>query len=130
MSEHAPADPVRCIALPLPVSPGDWRLRHKTTDRAFYEDAAVVAREHGAHDALLVTDNGLVTESSRANVFVERGDTLATPPLALGLLPGVLRRSLIEDGRAVEGEVRLDDLADGFWLGNSVRGLMRAQLAS
>ena len=130
LSEHAPADPVRCIALPLPVSPGDWRLRHKTTDRAFYEDAAAFAHEHGAHDALLVTDNGLVTESSRANVFVERGDTLVTPPLGLGLLPGVLRRSLIEDGRAVEGEVRLDDLADGFWLGNSVRGLMRARLAS
>jgi hypothetical protein len=34
---RTPEGPVPCIALPLPVVPGDWRLRHKTTDRSFYE---------------------------------------------------------------------------------------------
>jgi para-aminobenzoate synthetase/4-amino-4-deoxychorismate lyase len=46
----------------------------------------------------------------------------------LGLLPGVLRRSLIEAGKAVEGELRLGDLEGGFLLGNSVRGLKPAVL--
>jgi para-aminobenzoate synthetase/4-amino-4-deoxychorismate lyase len=44
------------------------------------------------------------------------------------LLPGVLRRSLIEQGRAVEAELTLGDLKDGFLLGNALRGLMRAKL--
>ena len=39
---------------------------------------------------------------------------LLTPPLARGLLPGVLRARLIEEGRAREAELRLEDLAGGF----------------
>ena len=53
---------------------------------------------------------------------------LLTPPARLGLLPGVLRRSLIEAGEAREAELTLDDLADGFLLGNAARGLFEAKL--
>lgn len=122
-------EPMGCIALPLPVDPGDWRLRHKTSDRAFYEEALAVAHDKGAGEAILVREDGLVTEGSYTNVFV-RGDdgVLLTPPAHLGLLPGVLRRSLIEAGEAREAELTLDDLADGFLLGNAVRGLFEAQL--
>ena len=81
-----------------------------------------------AHEALLVRDDGCVTEGSWTSVFVERDGTLVTPPRAHGLLPGVFRESLIAEGRAVEGEVILDDLSGGFWIGNAVRGLMRARL--
>ncbi len=123
-----PSEPLDCIALPLPVSPGDWRLRHKTTDRGFYADALAAAHELDAHEALLVQDNGLVTEGSWTSIFVERDGTLVTPPTSLGLLPGVLRDSLIAQGRAVEGELTLDDLTNGFFIGNALRGLMRARL--
>ena len=125
---ETPTAPLDCIALPLPVTPGDWRLRHKTTDRGFYADALAAAHEMDAHEALLVRDDGLVTEGSWTSVFVERDGKLVTPPLALGVLPGVLRDSLIAEGRAVEGDVTLDDLGDGFFLGNALRGLMRARL--
>ena len=50
------------------------------------------------------------------------------PEVSLGLLPGVFRQSLIEEGRAVEAELTLDDLADGFLIGNALRGVMRARL--
>ena len=121
-------EPVSCAVLRLPVDPGDWRLRHKTTDRAFYADALAVARKAGAAEALLLRDDGLVTEGSFTNLFVERNGTLLTPPLELGLLPGVLRRSLIETGRAQEAELTLDDLEGGFLIGNALRGLVRARL--
>src|SRR5690606_22350402 len=45
-----------CIALPLPVVPGDWRLRHKTTDRGFHQQALAIARGRGAREALFVRD--------------------------------------------------------------------------
>jgi para-aminobenzoate synthetase/4-amino-4-deoxychorismate lyase len=122
------AEMLTCIALPLPIDSGDWRLRHKTTDRVFYEDALAAAQGEGADEALLVRPDGLITEGSVTNVFVEREGVLLTPPAALGLLPGVLRRSLIESGRAQEAELTLEDLEGGFMLGNAVRGLCAARL--
>ena len=122
-------NPAQCIVLPLPVDPGDFRLRHKTTDRGFYDDAARVARLNDAVEALLIGPNGLLTEGSFTNIFVRRGDLLLTPPARLGLLPGVLRHSLIDSGEAVEAELRIADLLGGFFIGNALRGLIPARLA-
>ena len=127
MPELGP-EPVICAVLRLPVDSGDWRLRHKTSDRQFYADALAVAKAAGAGEVLLLRNDGLITEGSFTNVFAERGGNLLTPPLALGLLPGVLRRSLIEAGKAEEAELTLDDLKDGFFIGNALRGLMAARL--
>ncbi|MXP40428.1 aminodeoxychorismate synthase component I [Altererythrobacter soli] len=120
--------PVACVALPHPLVSGDWRLRHKTTDRGFHQAALAVAQEHGAYEALLVRENGLVTEGTYTNLFLERGGKLLTPPLALGLLPGVLRQQLIGQGRAEEAELTLEDLSEGFLIGNAVRGLIPARM--
>lgn len=115
-------------AIPIPVDSGDWRLRHKTSDRGFYDAALAAAKAEGANEALFLRDDGLVTEGSFTNIFVERDGVLLTPPAALGLLPGVLRRSLIDEGRAVEAELVLEDLSGGFLIGNALRGLMPAVL--
>ena len=121
--------PLRCAVLPLPVDPGDWRLRHKSSDRSFYEAGLAAAQAAGADEALFIRDDGLLTEGCFTNLFVERDGRLLTPPARLGLLPGVLRRSLIDEGRAVEAELSLSDLKDGFLIGNALRGLMKAVLA-
>ncbi len=121
-------EPVSVGVLRLPVDSGDWRLRHKTSDRGFYEAGLAAAKAAGAQEALFLRDDGLVTEGTFTNLFVERDGRLLTPPLALGLLAGVLRRSLIEEDRAVEAELTLDDLAEGFFIGNSLRGLLPARL--
>lgn len=121
-------NPARVILLPLPVDPGDWRLRHKTNDRGFYEDARRVAAEHGAEEALFVRGDGLITEGAITNVFVERDGILLTPPSTLGLLPGILRAELLANGRAREQELTLADLEGAFFLGNALRGLMPATL--
>ncbi len=124
--------PVPCAVLHLPVGESDWRLRHKCSDRGFYEAGLAAAQAAGASEALFIRDDGLVTEGSFTNIFVERandpGGSLLTPPARLGLLPGVLRQSLIEEGRALEAELRLDDLEQGFFIGNALRGLMAARL--
>ena len=125
-----PADqPLRCAVLPLPVDPGDWRLRHKSSDRGFYEAGLAAAKAVGADEALFIRDDGLLTEGCFTSLFLERDGRLLTPPARLGLLPGVLRRSLIEAGRAVEAELSLADLEQGFLIGNALRGLIPAVLA-
>ncbi len=119
---------MKCAILPLPLDEGDFRLRHKTTDRWFYDDALAAAREAGANEALLIRDDGSLTEGSFTSIFVERDGMLLTPPLSLGLLPSVLRHSLIESGQAKESELTISDLEDGFFIGNALRGLLPAQL--
>ncbi|MFZ1742224.1 MAG: aminodeoxychorismate synthase component I [Pontixanthobacter sp.] len=129
-SDLPPSNPdiFDCIALPLPVDPGDWRLRHKTTDREFYRAALEVAEDEDAAETILVRSDGLITEGCWSNIFVERTGTYLTPPAALGLLPGILRRSLLDSGAAVEAELTLADLENGFLLGNAVRGLVPGRL--
>ncbi len=126
--EVAPAPPpiprtLHVALAPLPVVPSDYRLRHKTSSRRFYDEAR---RRAGADEVVFVDPDGFLTEGSFTSVFVERDGLLLTPPLARGLLPGVLRAELIDIGRAVEHELTADDLAAGFHVGNALRGLMSA----
>lgn len=122
----AATQPLQVALAPLPVAPRDFRLRHKTSDRAFYDDARKVS---GADEVVFVDADGGLTEGSFTNVFVERDGRLLTPPLARGLLPGVLRAELIDSGRAIECDLSPADLTGGFLLGNALRGLIRAVVA-
>jgi len=56
-----------------------------------------------------------------------------TPPLSSGVLPGILRRHLLETHPAIEERIlTLADLhpPNTLWLGNSLRGLRKATLRS
>jgi para-aminobenzoate synthetase/4-amino-4-deoxychorismate lyase len=109
----------------VPVKSGDWRVYHKTTQRAFYDEALAAA--DGCDEVVFVNERGEVTEGSRTNVFLERDGVWLTPPVASGLLDGCLRRELIENGpqRVVECVLRPDDLRDGkIWFGNALRGVI------
>ncbi|MBB5684395.1 aminodeoxychorismate synthase component I [Sphingobium boeckii] len=120
-----PSGPVTVKTVPLPVARDDFRLRHKTTDRDFYAAARTAA---GTFEVALLDEKGFVTEGSFTNIFVERAGKLLTPPLSRGLLPGVLRAELIETGDAIEADLRAEDLAGGFLIGNALRGLMPARI--
>jgi len=139
---------VDCAAQPFePVAPGAvWRLRiakarldsadplirHKTTRRNTYQAARLEFSPAEADEVILLNHAGQVCEGTITNIFVDRGDggPLLTPPLQCGLLPGVLRGELIEQGRAAEAELLPDDLvsAKAVYVGNSLRGLIRATL--
>ncbi len=120
-----PDEPVDVAVAPLPVPSEDFRLRHKTTDRGFYDEAR---RASGCFETLFTDAGGFLTEGSFTNIFVERDGMLLTPPVSRGLLPGVLRAELIEQGRAIEADLRAQDLSGEFCIGNSARGLLRARL--
>ena len=123
-----PVTPARMDAavVPLPVPNEDFRLRHKTSDRAFYDGAR---RGAGTAEVVFEDRDGFLTEGSFTSLFVERDGVLLTPPLTRGLLPGVLRAELIATGRAVEADLTRADLEDGFFLGNALRGLFAAFVA-
>jgi para-aminobenzoate synthetase/4-amino-4-deoxychorismate lyase len=127
------ADPDRPLRLGLatdPVDAGDPFLAHKTTRRARWDAAARDAARLGLDDMVFVNRDGFLTETTRANIFVERDGRLLTPAARHGLLPGVLRAELLATGRAIEADLRIEDLVGARWfVGNSLRGLKAAGLS-
>ena len=60
---------------------------------------------------LLLNERDEVCEGTITTVFLDDGSgVLKTPPLACGLLAGVLREELLETGRATEQRLRIEDL--------------------
>jgi len=59
----------------------------------------------GADEALLLNTLGEVAEGSTSNVFWMDGETIRTPPLASGILPGVTRTVVAEICRSLGGDV-------------------------
>ncbi|WP_411033447.1 aminotransferase class IV family protein [Shinella sp. BYT-45] len=113
------------------LSSADPLLRHKTSRRAVY---AAARAEHPAAEAdemILLNERGEVCEGTITSLFLDDGSgILKTPPLSSGLLAGVLREELLETGKAVEKALRPEDLARGtILMGNSLRGLIRSELA-
>jgi branched-chain amino acid aminotransferase len=87
-----------------------------------------VAQRRGAEDALLLGAHGELLEGATSSVFLVRDGQLVTPPLALGILPGITRDRVlacaIEEGLAPrERLLHIDDVyrADELFLTSSVR---------
>lgn len=73
--------------------------------------ARLEAEERGAGEALLLNTDGLVVETTIANLFiVAAGGAVLTPPVTDGALPGVRRAELLHDLAAREHSLALDDL--------------------
>jgi len=103
----------------------------KTTSRADSVFARVEAREAGADDAIFLTTDGFLSEGTSANLFLVRGDELATPSLACAILPGTTRDWILRwaDGvglRTNEAWLTTRELteADEAFLSSSVAGIL------
>lgn len=70
--------------------------------------AKQTAKLSGFDEAILADVNGYVSEGSGENIFVVKGGTLFTPPLAASILAGITRDTVItlarEDGLTVREE--------------------------
>jgi len=113
-----------------PVSSGSVFLYHKTTWRGTYE--AAYASRGECDDVVLWNEQRQATETTIANLVVEEGGRLVTPPVACGLLPGVFRAHLLETGQIREQVVTVDDLcrAKQLFAVNSVRKWLPAVMVS
>ena len=97
----------------------------KTTSYDVSFAARREAEHAGADDALLV-GAGRVLEGATANVWWRRGESLHTPAVRPGVLPGVTRAFVLSLEPAHEGEFDVADLldADEAFLTSSIREVM------
>ena len=125
-------EPVMLALSRYPLSEDVQRTDIKTSFRDFYDgERDRASAVSGADEVLFRGPDGYLKEGSFTSLFIKTGGRLVTPR-GPGLLPGVLRAELLETGQAVEAEVSLEDLkrADAIYVGNSLRGLLRAKLIS
>jgi para-aminobenzoate synthetase/4-amino-4-deoxychorismate lyase len=106
--------------------------RHKTSIRTRYDAAWRAAERQGGFDTLFFNRRGELTEGGRSNVFVRIDGRWVTPPLACGVLPGVMRAVLLgaPAWQAVETIITRDMLAnaDDLMVCNALRGPLRAYI--
>jgi para-aminobenzoate synthetase/4-amino-4-deoxychorismate lyase len=112
----------------FPVVSTDEFLLHKTTRREVYDQHAPPS---GVWDTLLWNERGELTEFLRANLVLDIDGERLTPASECGLLSGVLRAELLEQGRIREAILTQTDLlrADKVWWVNSLRGELSVQLS-
>jgi para-aminobenzoate synthetase / 4-amino-4-deoxychorismate lyase len=120
--------PLRIQLAREPVDPEEIFLYHKTTCRQIYETAKKEFPD--CDDVLLWNERGELTESCIANLVVQLDGRLVTPAVDSGLLPGVFRASLLDQGRIEEQEITVGDLkrCTKIYLINSVRKWREAVL--
>jgi branched-subunit amino acid aminotransferase/4-amino-4-deoxychorismate lyase len=85
----------------------------------------------GWDEVLFVNERGELTEGSYHTLVLRLHGQLLTPAVSCGVLPGVLRGELLEQGEIAEAVLLPTDLEDAeeIWLVNAVRGWRRGVLA-
>jgi branched-chain amino acid aminotransferase len=131
-----------------PQNPPRWKLitasvrlpandplaQFKTANKLPQILARAEADAVGADEALLLNTDGLVVEGAGGNLFWVDHETVCTPPVAAGILPGVTRMTVLEAcGLALvktrEASLSREDFrkAQGVFLSSSVPGIVEAR---
>lgn len=98
--QQALASPAGVILSAVALDSSQRWLRHKTTHRPWYDNAATWLQSRPDYfDVLFCNERGELCEGSRSNVYLKVDGQWLTPPLSSGLLPGVWRRKLLDEGR-------------------------------
>jgi branched-subunit amino acid aminotransferase/4-amino-4-deoxychorismate lyase len=72
--------------------------------------AKVESLKAGYDEAIMLNEQGFITDGSGENVFIVRGGILTTPPTQAGCLDGITRGSVIQIARDLGYEVREENL--------------------
>ena len=73
--------------------------------------AKVEALRAGYDEAIMLAPNGLVAECTGENIFCSRNGIIMTPPLSAGALEGITQNSVMEIGKDLGIDIRVDNIA-------------------
>ena len=79
----------------------------------------------GEQETIYHNATGELLETSIGNLILKIAGKLYTPPIRLGMLPGIYRQHLLESGQVEEKVLTLADLdqSEAIYGCNAVRGL-------
>ncbi|MFQ5718840.1 MAG: aminotransferase class IV [Acidobacteriota bacterium] len=89
------------------------------------------AQKQGAEEGIMLNRDGYVAEGTMSNLFIVRRERVQTPPLDVGILPGITRGFVLDLARSagldvVERRFRPDQLtaADEVFLTGTTKGIL------
>ena len=84
------------------------------------------AKKIGYDDVIFLNENGYVTETSCANIFIVKNKEIFTPKVEDGLLDGIIRKRIMEEFKVQERSITLEELkeSDEVIITNSLMGAM------
>lgn len=84
------------------------------------------AKKLGYDDVIFLNENGYVTETSCANIFIVKNKEIFTPKLEDGLLGGIVRSEIIREFDVNEKSITIEDLMESeeVIITNSLMGAM------
>lgn len=99
---------------------------HKTMN---YGDCLLEKRRAalmGADELIFLNSRGEICEGTVSNIFFVSGGRLFTPPVSCGLLPGIVRRFVMESFSVTEQVLRREDAAkmEECFVTNSLMGIV------
>lgn len=99
-----------------------FRLKSLDYSHAIFAQLELEDNEMG----IMLSPEGYIAEALNSNIFWVEGNKIYTPPLDLGILPGVIREFLINNFNVEEKKALKDELleASEIFLTNSVGYLM------
>ncbi len=103
----------------------------KTNNKAINVVGSIYAKENDLDNCLLLNTNKSVVEALNGNLFLVKGNTIKTPPLADGCLKGVMRQQilnlleLLPDYTLAEESISPFELqkADELFVTNVIQGI-------
>ncbi|SFD12677.1 branched-chain amino acid aminotransferase [Chitinophaga sp. CF118] len=100
----------------------------KSNNSLRYVMAAMYAKQHRIHEAILLNPYGRVADTTTANLFIVQHGQLITPPLSEGCVCGVMRKNLLKMDLpfpVIEKPLTVEDLenADEIFLTNAIAGI-------
>ena len=117
--------PVPILLMPIHAKENSSFLCHKTSYRPWYAHAENLIAKKECYDVVFYNEQNEITEGSRNNIFVKHANVFKTPPQSAGILPGILRKKLLQKQWCIEESLSVNQLltASVIYCGNSVRGL-------
>ncbi|MDO4337933.1 MAG: aminotransferase class IV [Eubacteriales bacterium] len=101
-------------------------VRHKTMN---YGDCILEKRRAAslnADEQIFLNSKGEICEGTTTNIFFVRNGKIYTPPVSCGLLPGVMRRFVMENFNVTECILKKEDILqmEECFVTNSLMGIM------
>ena len=104
----------------------------KSASFQLYSMAALFAKENKLNDSLVLNTAGRIADSTIANIFLIKAETIFTPSLKEGCINGVMRKYLLEKLKAEDSNQQIEEKiitvsdvknADEIFLTNAINGI-------
>lgn len=130
LKEIKPSKAFKIQISPIVQNSKNEFLYYKTTYRPWYFDSFQKIKNGEVFDEIYFNEKGELTEGARSNIVLQIDRKQFTPPVSSGLLNGIYRQKLLDNGECEEKILYKSDIerAEKIFCVNSVRGMVEVKL--